>query len=111
MADQADTAGRTERPKSATVSLEEPIKRGDTSIDSLVLRRPGAGELRGLSLADVLKMETNAVAKLLPRISSPPLIDAEVDALDPADLFACAIEISSFFMKREELAAAAAATK
>jgi hypothetical protein len=94
-----------QRPEFSTVSLEDPIKRGDGEIAELTLRRPRAGELRGLSLADVLKMETGAVAKLLPRISNPPIIDAEVEQLDPADLFACAVEIASFFMTREELAA------
>ena len=46
-----------------------------------------------------------ALAKLLPRISNPPIIDQEVEQLDPADLFACAVEIASFFMTRDELAA------
>jgi len=94
-----------ERPTTATVKLEEPIERGEEKITELTLRRPDAGSLRGLSLAELIKMDAGAVAALLPRITMPPLIAAEVDKLDPADLFACAVEVSTFFMKREELAA------
>ena len=98
MADQAS-------PKTAKITLEAPIERGADKITEVALRRPGAGELRGLSLMDLVRMETTAVSAVLPRISMPPLIDSEVAGLDPADFFACAVEISSFFMKREELAA------
>ena len=45
------------------------------------------------------------MTKLSLELSTPTLIEQEIDQLDPADLFACAVEISSFFMKREELAA------
>jgi hypothetical protein len=101
MADQA----KKDRPKFAVVKLEEPLERGEEKIAELKLRRPDAGSLRGISLADLLRMETGAVAKLLPRISTPSLVDAEVDSLDPADLLAISVEVASFFMTREELAA------
>ena len=93
----------TDRPKTVTVTLEQPIDRGAEKIDQLTLRSPDAGSLRGLSLAELVKMDTGAVTKLLPRISTPPLIDAEVATLDPADLFACAVEITSFFMTKAEM--------
>lgn len=96
----------TGSPKAATIKLDEPIARGDSEISELTLRRPDAGTLRGLSMAELLKMDAAAVAELLPRISSPPLIREEIDALAPSDLFACAVEISSFFMTRDERAAA-----
>ena len=35
-----------------TVKLETPIKRGETEITVVKLRKPKAGELRGLSLSD-----------------------------------------------------------
>lgn len=102
MADKA----KSDRPKFATVELEEPIERGDEKITTLTLRRPDSGSLRGLSLLDCVKMETAAIATLVPRISSPPLIAEEVAQLDPADLFACGEKIAGFFMTRAERAAA-----
>jgi len=97
-------AKANDRPKFVTVDLEEPITRGEEKIAKLQLRRPDSGSLRGLSLAELIKMDTSAVLKLLPRISTPSLVDAEVEQLDPADIFACAVEVSSFFMTRRELA-------
>jgi hypothetical protein len=93
-------------PKIVTVDLEEPIERADGKIEKLQLRKPSSGELRGVSMLDLVKMETSAVMAVLPRVTMPPLIDAEVAKLDPADLFACGVEISNFFMTREEKAAA-----
>ena len=97
-------------PKFVTVELEEAIERGEEKITSLQLRKPDSGALRGLSLAELVKMDADAVAKLLPRITTPPLIDAEVAKLDPADRFACAVEITGFFMTRAEKAEASPTT-
>lgn len=95
-------------PKTTTVTLEEPIVRGaDNQIGHLQLRKPAAGELRGLSLADVAMMKADALVALLPRISNPPITDVEAAGLDAADLFAIGIEIAGFFlpkgMRPEEL--------
>jgi hypothetical protein len=84
--------------KLVTVTLETPIARGDTAIASVQLRKPASGELRGLSLAEVSTLKTDALIELLPRITMPPLTGAEVEALDPADLFQCAIEVAGFLL-------------
>lgn len=81
---------------SAPIELAEPIKRGDTEIKEITLRRPGAGELRGLKLADLVQGDVNAVIRLLPRISQPTLIEQEAAAMDPFDITRCADEISIF---------------
>jgi len=36
-----------------TVTLDEPIQRGEQRIESLLLRKPTAGELRGISLVEL----------------------------------------------------------
>ena len=84
--------------KIVSVTLETPIVRGESAIDTLQLRKPASGELRGLSLAEVTTLKTDALIDLIPRISIPPLTSAEVEALDPADLFQCAIEVAGFFL-------------
>lgn len=86
----------------------DPISRGDQLISSLQLRRPNAGELRGITLVDLLQMDVSALALLLPRISSPALTAADVGQLDPADLVSIATEVGGFFLskaQRESLAA------
>ena len=84
--------------KIVTVSLEHPIERGETNIATLQLRKPQGGELRGLSIAQLTMLQTDELWTLLPRITIPPLTEAEAVALEPEDLFQCAIEIAGFFL-------------
>ncbi|OLH88174.1 tail protein [Xanthomonas oryzae pv. oryzae] len=91
---------------SPTVSLEQPIVRGEQTITQLSVRKPGAGELRGLKLTDVLQLDVTALAILLPRISSPTLTTTDVNAMDPADLLAVGQEVALFFLPKAQREAA-----
>lgn len=88
----------------ATVSLDEPIVRGDQTISTLGLRRPKSGEMRGLSMIDLVQLKVDAVHELLPRITVPPLIAHEVYNLSPADMFKLSTEIAGFFLPKESAA-------
>lgn len=83
------------------IKLEEAIARGKTTIDSITLRKPASGELRGLKLLDLLNGDVNATIRLVPRISQPTLTEQEVAALEPADLLGCADAIAVFLQKKE----------
>lgn len=87
----------TEPVTLATVTLSTPITRQGGEVETIQLRRPNAGELRGLSLVDVTKLETEAMFKLIPRISMPFLTEAELATLNPVDWLAIATEIAGFF--------------
>ncbi|MDB5725471.1 MAG: phage-related tail protein [Novosphingobium sp.] len=87
-------------PKIRSVTLDHPIKRGDDLIEKLQLRKPGAGELRGLSLIRVAQMEVDDLRKLLPRITIPVLTDHEVGLIESEDLMAIASELSDFLLTR-----------
>lgn len=91
-----------------TVPLETPIVRGEHTITQVVLRKPKAGALRGINLSDLLQLRTEAIITLLPRISEPPLIKHEVEAMDPVDLIACASEVLDFLLPTTQLAQARA---
>lgn len=95
-AEQTDTTvnGR----KCATVMLQEPVKRGDTLIASIQLMKPRTADLRGLLIPDVLQMDVDTLAKLLPRITVPTLHKPDIDNLDPADLVACAMGVAGFLV-------------
>ena len=88
-----------------TVTLDTPIVRGETSIDELQLRKPRSGELRGLSLVDLGQLKVDALTKILPRITVPPLTEAEVGNMEPADLLACGAEIGGFLLQKSQRAA------
>lgn len=96
----ADTAPTT--PDTAhfeTITLAEPIKRGEQVIKTITLRKPKAGELRGgISLQDLMTCDITTILKVLPRISDPVLTPTECDNLDVGDLTEIGGTIRGFFM-------------
>lgn len=84
----------------ATIKLDTPLKRGEQTIDTIELRKPSSGELRGLSMVDLTKLEIDTITKLLPRITNPRLIEAEVHQLDPADMFQLSVEVGNFLLPK-----------
>lgn len=96
----SETAPATEVRKTLSdpVTLEVPVKRGSEAIGEVRVRRPHSGEMRGLNLHDLLKLDVDAMMKVLPRVTVPSLTAAEVDALDPADLVALSSEIADFLV-------------
>lgn len=98
------TTDKTQQEKKlpdSTVELDEPIKRGDQLINTVTLRKPRAGDLRGLSLQEVLQLDYNCLQKLLPRISIPSLTEHDVASMDPADLTALGSELVGFFVQKQ----------
>lgn len=87
-----------------TITLDTPIKQGETEITTIVLRKPAAGELRGVTLTDLLQMDVAALTRVLPRISSPTLTEANVSAMDPADLTQCGSAVAGFLLPKSALA-------
>ncbi|AJO77656.1 phage tail assembly protein [Pseudomonas sp. MRSN 12121] len=86
-----------------TVNLDTPIRRGTTSVDSITLRKPNSGELRGVSLVELLQMDVGSLIKVLPRISSPSITAVEVAGMDPADLLALSSKISGFLLQKSAM--------
>ncbi|MEJ6522103.1 phage tail assembly protein [Shewanella bicestrii] len=83
------------------VTLDQAINRGKESVTEVTLRKPKAGELRGLSLSDLLNLDVNAISTVLPRISSPMITKDEVLNMDPADLVQIGGEISNFLVPKK----------
>lgn len=89
-----------------TVTLDCPIVRGDTSITEVSLRKPNAGTLRGTALQDLVTLDVNALAKVLPRITTPTLTEHDVYQLDPADLVQLGTTFLGFLAPKAALAQA-----
>jgi len=90
----------TKPTHSDPIVLEQAIKRGESKITEITLRKPASGELRGLKLGDLINGDVSATIRLVPRISQPSLTEQEVAALDPADLLACADAVAGFLQKK-----------
>ena len=86
-----------------TITLDTPIKRGDQTIGFIELRKPMAGELRGLSLSDLLQMDVSALQRVIPRISNPMLTEADMAGMDPADLMQCGAKVAGFLLPKGAL--------
>lgn len=82
------------------ITLDEPLKRGDQTITAITLRKPAAGELRGIALTDLLQLDVMALQKVLPRISSPTLTEQDVMKMDPADLVQLGGAVAGFLLPK-----------
>lgn len=102
MTDQQPDSTATATPPSVpnTITLDTPIQRGSSTIAEVTLRKPNAGELRGLSLQRLHAADADELLKLLPRISTPSLTPPECAQLDPADLSEAGGIVISFLLKK-----------
>lgn len=89
-----------------TVDLDSPIQRGETTVARITIRKPMAGELRGVSLVELMQMDVLSLRKVLPRITTPSLTDIEVGRMDPADLVQCGVVVSGFLVSKSAKARA-----
>ncbi len=79
-----------------TLKITAEIKRGDKPLTEVSVREPKAGDLRGLKLFDIMQADVDAMATLLPRITTPPLISEDVYEFNLADCAAAAVIIADF---------------
>ncbi len=97
-----ETHNAQDKGRFETVTLSDPIKRGELKIERVTLRKPRAGELRGITLQDLINTDIVAILKVIPRISDPVLTPHECNDLDPADLAEMGGTIRGFFMTAAE---------
>lgn len=96
-AESAPDTGAVNFPTFASVKLKRPLKRGSTEISSISLIAPDSGQLRGLSLVAVARLEVDTIATLVSRISRPNVTADEYTRMDPRDMLAIGGEIAGFF--------------
>lgn len=83
------------------VTLEAPLKRGETEIRTIHVRRPGGGDLRGVSLVALGQLEYDEIERLLPRVTLPPITALEIQiGLDPYDITRLGAAAADFLLNR-----------
>lgn len=87
-------------------TLQEPVEIDGAPVTEITLRRPKAGELRGLSVSALMQLDVTAMLKVLPRITVPPVPAHALEGMDPADFTDLATRVSLFFVKRRVVATA-----
>lgn len=96
--------GAITSPKTTKLVLENPIPRPGGDLALITLRKPTAGELRGLNATALMQGDISAVITLLPRISDPYITDAEAAALEAEDIMEAAGVIVGFFISKAQRA-------
>ena len=91
-------------PKLPSVTLIKPIKRSGGDITSVTITEVlhQAGSLRGLKVYDVLTSGYDALAILLPRVTSPALTSDEVARMHTWDLCQLANAVVDFLQPNSE---------
>lgn len=87
-------------PVFKTITLDTPLKRGETEVTEIQIRKPKAGELRGVSITSLMQIEVTELTKVLPRITTPTLTDEELRNMDVADLTQIGLEVSGFLLPK-----------
>lgn len=82
--------------KENTVTLDTPIKRGETTITEVQVMKPTAGTLRGVGLAAVANADVDALLVILPRVTVPNLTKEECARLELPDFVALAGQVVGF---------------
>ncbi|MGB8667735.1 MAG: phage tail assembly protein [Serratia inhibens] len=82
--------------KENVVTLDTPIKRGETTITDVQVIKPNAGALRGVGLAAVANADVDALLIVLPRVTLPNLTKEECARLELPDLVALAGKVVGF---------------
>ena len=81
----------------AKITLSQPIKIDGKEITEIDIRKPKAGELRGINLLDLLQMKTEVVVTVLSRVSNPHLTEQQAFELDIADVVKAGAALVVFF--------------
>ena len=90
--------------KSTKVPLSAPIEIDGKKVEEITLRKPMPGELRGLSMVNILQMEVTTMFKLLPRITQPPLSEVQLSSeIEPQDFTTIAAKTVTFFTGNRHL--------
>lgn len=81
-----------------TVPLAKPLTYGQGKLDKLQLRRPMAGDLRGIRLSGLSDMDVDVVTKIAARSSVNTVVtEAHLAELDPYDLVKVTEAVGGFF--------------
>ncbi|MBB4617998.1 phage tail assembly protein [Sphingomonas abaci] len=82
------------------ITLDGPVMHGDTVLieagQKVTIRKPGSGELRGLTLSALNQLDVLSLEILLPRITSPQILKGA--SMDVADLMQFGGEVMDFLL-------------
>lgn len=86
--------------ETTTVELATPIEQeGKEPVHKVELRKPNAGNLRGLKFSAVLEMDFDTMSQLIPKISN--LTTRDMLNIDPVNYAPLFMGVAGFFVNTE----------
>lgn len=101
---QEDLIEATAEKNTNKVTLDDPIKRGNSTIAEIALRKPNSGELRGVTLQALADLDVIALQRVLPRITTPALTAPEISQMSPSDLMQMGVKVAVFLLPKADRA-------
>ncbi|RXD05375.1 phage tail assembly protein [Sphingomonas sp. UV9] len=83
-----------------TITFDFPLKVGNATIESVQVRKPASGELRGTTIMALSQIDYTALETVLPRITTPQLTKHDIGQLDPADFMQLGGEVMDFLLPK-----------
>lgn len=83
------------------VELETPLQRGKNTVTEITVRKPMSGGMRGVSLVDIMNLDVAALTKVMPRITTPSLTEAELKTMDIVDLVQLGTALNGFLTPKK----------
>jgi len=79
------------------ITLAKVLFRGEEEIKNISLRLPDSSSFRGIALTDILRMEVDSLAELVPRLCK--ITENEFRSLHPYDQMQLAKALTGFLVK------------
>lgn len=97
----AASVATTEAPAldadSNTVTLGYALMRGEQEIKTISFRKPVTGDLRGLTVTQLLNTDVDQMSAFLPRITTPSIMASEIEKLPVSDFLNLSMKALGFF--------------
>ena len=103
-ADQEINQQAIANPNQRKVTLEAPIKIGGTDVTEITVHKPNVRALKGVNLQELYQSNVDAVLTVLPKCTTPQLIPALHDQIDPVDLAQLAGSVIYFLVPKSQRA-------
>lgn len=101
----------TTKTKRNVIALIKPIMRKTKKVRALAVRKVVIGDMNGVSMADVARMDMDALRVIVPRISTPTITADEFSGLDAEDITLIKVIVGSCFVSKKALADSGAQVK
>lgn len=99
--ESTDTQATAPGVPTEVVELETPLQRGKTLVKEITVRKPMSGGMRGVSLVDIMNLDVAALTKVMPRITTPALTEAELKTMDIVDLVQLGTALNGFLTPKK----------